>query len=107
MFILKIAGATSAWNILYLMLKGKRMTTEEKHISNMLKRIDEVSPKTDVTITYEVQLMKLQNGTFKEKRKYTLASNYMMCYQVFGTRQALRAFCDKNIEGFYSKNRRY
>lgn len=83
------------------------MTTEERHIVNMIMRIDKVSPETDVTIAYEVQLMKLQDGTFNEKRKYTLSSNKLMCYQIFGTRQALRAFCDKNIEGFYSKHRRY
>lgn len=93
--------------MLYLMLKGKRMTTEEKHISNMLKRIDEVSPKTDVTITYIVQLSKLGNGKFKEERTYMLDSNKMVLGGTFRTRQALRAFCDKNIEGFYSKNRRY
>ena len=83
------------------------MTTDEGHVRNIQKRLQQVIP-SDIEFTLVFTLiMNVKKGKYTEEYVYLLDIPKWFIQKSFKTRKALRLFCDKNIENFYTTGRRY
>ncbi len=84
------------------------MTTDEGHIRNIQKQLQRVLPKgTEFSLVFTLIMKVNKAGKYEESYQYILTIPSQYTQKLFTSRKALRLFCDKNIENFYTTGRRY